>query len=165
MFRKVIELGVTVKRISDIEFVAFNPDGAVAAVAGHPEVARRTAVNLLDETAWPKNFLYCYSMGGKQDHLLDKDVDRHAEIFSSFRKAWDAGYDDQEEDDRGCVLNENIKVCVIENNIPAFKKKLAGHTFGELQEKQDGDRKAKLERRRLEALASDPDTAHQPLTV
>lgn len=165
MFRKVIEVGVRVVKEAEEVFIATHPDFAGTIQADHPEKARRQMVDQIDAAAWPKNFMYCYSMGGKQDHLLDKEVDRHAEIFSSFRKAWDAGYDDQEEDDRGCVTNENIKVCVIENNIPAFKKKLAGHTFGELQEKQDGDRAAKLERRRLEALASDPATAHQPAQV
>jgi hypothetical protein len=29
----------------------------------------------------PKNFRYLYSMGGKEDHMVDKENDRHAEVF------------------------------------------------------------------------------------
>lgn len=174
MFKRVIELGVVVTKTTDADgndmyaAVYTDPEGKMAQYnADHPEKARRGLIEALDQlrgdgvATWPRNFLYCYSMGGKQDGLLDKDTDRHAEIFSTFRKLWDAGYDDQEEDDRGCVLNENIKVGIIENNIPQFKKKMNGRTFGEMQDERDSKKSERAERLRLEALASDPETAHQ----
>lgn len=152
MFRKVVEHGTVVVKDGD-QFVAVDPNTGAGALRDHPEDARRV---LLGDRL-PANFLYIYSMGGKQDHLLDKDVDRHAEIFKDFDVMRAAGYDDQEEDDRMCVTNRNIRVGIVENNIPAFKKIMAGRTFGEMQEERDAKKRSKLER-----LASDPATGERP---
>jgi hypothetical protein len=158
MFRRVVERGVEVRKTPEGRFIAETPDGKQF-ISDHPEISRRVAVESIDPDAMPRNFKYIFSMGGKQDDMLDKEVDRHAEIFSTFKKLWEAGYDDQEDDDRQCVTNSNIKVGIVENNIPAFKKKLGGKTFGELQHERDAARFDKIERRRLERLAADPETA------
>lgn len=60
----------------------------------------------------PANFLWCYSMGGKQDHLIDKKVDYHADVFPD---------------------EDAIKAAGYFNNIPHFKKQMAGRTFAEIE--------------------------------
>lgn len=84
--------------------------------------------------AAPPNFLWCYSLGGKQDHLLDLDVDRHADVFPDEETLAAAGYTSQESHDLLCVLSESNKVGIPANNIPAFNKRLAGRTFGQVEQ-------------------------------
>lgn len=175
MFRRVIERGVIVTKRGEGFYEANSEDGVLSYTDDHPEKARRHVIEWIDQreavepdceimASWPTNFLYCYSMGGKQDDMLDKDVDRHAEVFATFKGLWDAGYDDQEDDDRGCVTNENTRVGIIQNNIPSFKKKMAGRSFGDMQDERDSVRNDRKERLRLEALASNPETG-APLSV
>jgi hypothetical protein len=40
----------------------------------------------------PENIDLIYSLGGKSDHLIDKDIDRHAKIFESDNDISNAGY-------------------------------------------------------------------------
>lgn len=83
--------------------------------------------------SWPANFLICFSMGGREDHFLDLDVDRHADVFPSWEAMEAAGYESQHESDLLCVLLPTTRVGIPQNNIPHFKKKLAGRTFAEAQ--------------------------------
>jgi hypothetical protein len=81
----------------------------------------------------PDNLLTVFSLGGKQDHLLDLAVDRHAEVFPDEAAIAAAGYESQDANDLLCVLSVNHRVGIPANNIPAFRKRLAGRTFGELE--------------------------------
>lgn len=81
----------------------------------------------------PANFLWCYSMGGKQDHLVDKSVDYHADVFTSQDQMDEAGYYNQEESDLLCVIAPSNKIGIPANNIPHYKKGMAGRTFGEIE--------------------------------
>lgn len=90
----------------------------------------------------PVNFLICYSMGGRQDKLVDKDTMRHADVFPDFESMEAAGYMSQHESDLLCVLLPTTRVGIPQNNIPHFKKALDGRTFSEAQE----DRRAKKTR-------------------
>ena len=47
----------------------------------------------------PNNFKYLFSMGGKEDHLIDKENDRHAEVFPDDAAILDAGYMNQSASD------------------------------------------------------------------
>ena len=85
------------------------------------------------EGAAPENFLWVYSLGGKEDHLLDLEVDRHADVFPSEEAVEEAGYYSQEDHDLLCVVSPNHKVGIPANNIPHFNKKLDGRTFGEVE--------------------------------
>lgn len=147
MFRQHVERGVTV-RMKGEHYLA--EDGSLGWVADRPEDARRAAL----AGRLPANFYYLYSMGGKEDALIDKDVDRHADIFKSEETMAAAGYSSQEGDDTQCVTLPNHRIGIVENNIPAFKKIMAGRTFAEMQEERDAKKRSKLER-----LASDPETA------
>ena len=75
-----------------------------------------------------------FSLGGKQDHLLNLDVDRHADVFPDEDTLAAAGYTSQDSHDLLCVLSESNRVGIPANNIPAFNKRLAGRTFGQVEQ-------------------------------
>jgi hypothetical protein len=85
----------------------------------------------------PENFRYLYSMGGKQDYLINKELDRHAEVFPDDVAILEAGYSNQDASDLLAITLPSNKIGIPQNNIPHFRKKLAGRTFGELQEERD----------------------------
>jgi hypothetical protein len=81
----------------------------------------------------PRNFKWLYSLGGKQDHLIDLDRDRHAEVFPTAEALEAAGYFNQEGDDRLAVEAPTHKIGIVANNIPHFRKRQGTDTFGSLQ--------------------------------
>jgi hypothetical protein len=95
-------------------------------------------------TQLPENFILIYSMGGKQDNLINVEVDRHAEVFPTFEELVEAGYTDQEDSDILAALMPSNKVGIVANNIAHFKKKMAGNTFGGMQHDRDEKRSNKL---------------------
>lgn len=85
----------------------------------------------------PSNFKYLFSMGGREDHLIDKENDRHAEVFPDDAAILDAGYMNQDASDLLAITLPTNKIGIPQNNIPQFRKRLAGRTFGELQQERD----------------------------
>lgn len=81
----------------------------------------------------PANMLWIYSMGGKQDDLLDPDTERHADVFPTIEAILAAGYMSQHESDLLSVLLPTTRIGIPQNNIPHFRKKLADRTFSEVQ--------------------------------
>lgn len=90
----------------------------------------------MSEEGWPPNFLICYSMGGKQDHLIDPETMRHADVFPDLDAIDAAGYLSQHESDLLSVLLPTTRIGIPQNNIPHFSKKLAGRTFSEAQQER-----------------------------
>ena len=82
----------------------------------------------------PPNFLHVYSMGGKQDHLVDKDTERHADVFPDEDAIAAAGYMSQDASDLLAVLLPTTRIGIPLNNIPAHRRRLAGRTFAEAQQ-------------------------------
>jgi hypothetical protein len=91
----------------------------------------------------PRNFRYLFSMGGKQDHLIDPDVDRHADVFPDEAAILDAGYMNQSESDLLAITLPTTRIGIPANNIKHFNKKIAGRTFSTLQSERDRKLKAK----------------------
>ena len=83
-------------------------------------------------------------MGGKEDHLVNKETDRHAEVFPDDAAILDAGYMNQSASDLLAITLPSNKIGIPANNIRHFNKKMAGRTFGELQNERDEKRLAKL---------------------
>jgi hypothetical protein len=81
----------------------------------------------------PDNFVIIFSMGGIQDHLVDKENDRHADVFPSMDALIEAGYTDQEESDLLAATLPVNKIGIVVNNIPHLKKKQGRGTFATLQ--------------------------------
>jgi hypothetical protein len=92
----------------------------------------------------PKNFRYLYSMGGKEDHLINKETDRHADVFPDDAAILDAGYGNQDASDLLAITLPTNKIGIPANNIKHFNKKMAGRTFSTLQEERDEKISAKL---------------------
>lgn len=79
------------------------------------------------------NFRWLYSMGGKEDHLIDVERDRHAEVFPTKAALDAAGYFDQSASDILAITAPTNRIGIVANNIPHFKKKQGAATFGDLQ--------------------------------
>ena len=88
------------------------------------------------EPRCPSNFKYLYSLGGREDHLVDLENDRHADVFPDDAAILDAGYSNQDASDLLAITLPSNKIGIPQNNIPHFRKRLAGRTFGELQKER-----------------------------
>jgi len=84
----------------------------------------------------PTNFRYVYSMGGKEDDLVDKDTERHADVFPDVEVMEELGYSNQEESDLLAILLPTTRIGIPSNNIAHFNKKMAGRTFSELEQER-----------------------------
>ena len=83
----------------------------------------------------PENFILIYSFGGKQDHLIDKNNDRHADVYIDYDRMIAEGYYDIEPDDKLAAIGENKRVGIYRNNIPHLIKKQGENNFSEWQKK------------------------------
>lgn len=81
----------------------------------------------------PPNMLIVYSLGGREDGLLNHDIDRHADVFASLAAVVEAGYSSQHESDLLSVLLPTTRIGIPANNIRHFNARLAGKTFSEAQ--------------------------------
>jgi hypothetical protein len=86
---------------------------------------------------FPNNFRYLFSLGGKQDHLIDLDNERHAEVFTDLEAIEAAGYSNQDASDLLAITLPTNKIGIPANNIKHFNRKMAGRTFGEIQRERD----------------------------
>jgi hypothetical protein len=81
----------------------------------------------------PANFLWCFSMGGRQDYLIDQEKDYHADVFPNSDALELAGYYSQDSNDLLCVVAPSNRIGIPANNIPHFNKKMAGRTFSQIE--------------------------------
>ena len=77
----------------------------------------------------PANFRYLFSMGGKQDHLINRELDRHVDVFPDMESLIAAGYKSQHINDLWAVTAATNKIGIVQKNIPQFKKRLGRRTF------------------------------------
>lgn len=80
----------------------------------------------------PSNFRYLFSTGGTQDHMIHPDHDRHADVFPNEEGLEQAGYMNQSANDLLAILLPTTRIGIPANNIPHFKKRLAGRTFSQM---------------------------------
>jgi hypothetical protein len=81
----------------------------------------------------PQNFILIYSFGGKEDHLINRNIDRHSDVFPNHDEMVNAGYNDIAEDDKQAAINVNFRVGLYRNNIKHFIKKMGDKKFSEWQ--------------------------------
>jgi hypothetical protein len=105
----------------------------------------------------PSNFLWVYSYGGIEDHLLDPRTDRVADVFPDEPAITAAGWSSQEASDLLAVLGPRL-VGIPANRIPQFLRRLRGRRFSQWQHEVDTERDARLRRRNepRDTSASDP---------
>jgi len=94
------------------------------------EVSLFRSIPEVDTTA---NFRYLFSTGGLQDHLINPDNDRHADVFPTLQAIEDAGYSSQDENDLLAISLPTPRVGITANNIKHFNKKMNGRRFSELR--------------------------------
>jgi hypothetical protein len=80
----------------------------------------------------PDNFRVVFSYGGKQDHMIDRERDRHADVFPTKEALEAAGYFDQSDNDLLAVVAPSNKIGIVANNLPVANKRFAGRTMSEL---------------------------------
>lgn len=86
----------------------------------------------------PPNMVLIYSLGGKEDHLIDLARERHNDVFPSIEALEAAGYTCASEDDNVAWRSENHRIGVLSNNIPQYTKKMGGRRFSEIESGRRG---------------------------
>jgi hypothetical protein len=94
----------------------------------------------LVEPAPPSNFRWVYSYGGREDHLLDPAVDRVADVYADEAAIRADGWHSQDSSDLLAVLGP-APVGIPANNIPQYRKRMAGRTFRQWQAEVDARRR------------------------
>ena len=89
-------------------------------------------VKLCKAASLPANFVIIYSMGGKQDHLLDLSVDRHADVFPTLKAMERAGYTDQADCDLLAPLLPTNRIGIVRNNIRHLVVRQGNQSFSQL---------------------------------
>lgn len=79
----------------------------------------------------PNNFIVIYSFGGKQDLFIDREIDRHSDVFTDYEQMIAEGYNDISDDDKQAAINTNFKVGLYRNNIPAYIKRMKQKKFSD----------------------------------
>lgn len=82
----------------------------------------------------PDNFRWLFSLGGREDHLIDRDRDRHADVFPDVDSISAAGYESQDASDLYAITLATTRVGIPANNIRHFRKQQGSATFGDLQQ-------------------------------
>ena len=91
--------------------------------------------DLKKEGKLPGNFTTIFSFGGRQDNLIDRETDRHSDVFHSKEALLKAGYYLMGDDDSQASINPNHKIGLYRNNIPHLIKKMQDKSFSEWQKK------------------------------
>ncbi len=81
----------------------------------------------------PENFILIYSFGGRQDNHIDREVDRHSDVFPDYEEMIAHGYNDIAEDDKQAAINPSHKVGLYRNNIKHFIKKMGDKKFSDFK--------------------------------
>jgi hypothetical protein len=87
----------------------------------------------------PPNFLWVYSYGGREDHLIDPDRDRTADVFPDTESMWEQGYADNSASDLLAVTGP-ARVGIPANNIPHFRKRQGVWSFRTWQQETEAAR-------------------------
>jgi hypothetical protein len=95
-----------------------------------------TMFRSIPEVDTTPNFRYLFSTGGLQDHLIDPDNDRHADVFPTPEAITEAGYVSQDENDLLAIALPTVRVGITANNIRHFNKKMNGRRFSELRQRK-----------------------------
>ena len=80
----------------------------------------------------PVNLRILFSLGGMEDHLVDRDADRHADVFPDLESLTAAGYVDQGASDLMAVVHPSHRIGIVANNIPTANKRFAGRPMSGL---------------------------------
>jgi hypothetical protein len=85
----------------------------------------------------PENMRIIFSYGGRQDHLIDRDIHRHADVFPTLEALEAAGYFNQEDNDILAAVAPTTRIGIVQNNLPVARKRFAGRSMSELQDRSE----------------------------
>lgn len=111
----------------------------------------------------PENLLWFYSYGGTQDHVIDPQTDRVADVFPDEEAIAAAGWSSQEASDLLAVLGPRL-VGVPANRIPHFLRRLDGRRFSEWQAEVDAERHTRRGAAAVRAITSAPSARRRDRT-
>jgi hypothetical protein len=95
-------------------------------------------VALIKERApYPLNMRFIFSYGGRQDILIDDEIDRHADVFPTLEALDQSGYYNQEENDLLAVVAPTHKIGIVANNIPTARKRFQGKAMRYIIQRAD----------------------------
>lgn len=91
----------------------------------------------------PENFKWVYSLGGREDHLIDLTVERHVDIFPDEDSLAEAGYTSRGQAEEGCLVSVlgPQRIGIAANNIRHLQKKQGPSRWSDLQRAQDDRRR------------------------
>lgn len=117
LFKKVVQYELDKKRV---EYVRIHSSGdfyntkylkAWADIArNNPDIifyGYTKSIPLFKHLTAPENFVFCFSVGGKKDHLI-KSTDHHAKIFNNKKELLKAGYKDCSKDDLMMLTTKKV---------------------------------------------------------
>lgn len=112
-----------------LHIATLRPDVLFYAYTKEVDRVRRVAADA------PPNLMFCFSLGGREDHLVDtrEGGDRHVDVFPTKDALLEAGYTPQTSHDLLCVVAPSTRVGIVSNNIAAFKKAQGARTFGQIE--------------------------------
>ena len=98
------------KGIDNIEFYAYTK-----------EVERFKALNTHYSDIYPTNFKCIYSLGGKNDKMINQTKDRHARVFQTETELLERGYIDVSQNDL-LALTDNPKIGLVYHGTKGYDK-------------------------------------------
>ncbi len=78
--------------------------------------------------------------GGRQDFMIDPEVDRHSDVFPDYDEMISLGYNDIGDNDKLAAIHPNKKVGLFRNNIPHFIKRMGDRKFSDFNANRQGNR-------------------------
>lgn len=95
----------------------------------------------------PPNFRWVYSLGGREDHLVDATTERHVDVFPDEESLAEAGYTSRAKE--GCLVSVlgPQKIGIAANRIEYLRRRQGDKRFSELQAAQDECRRGRANRR------------------
>lgn len=91
-------------------------DKWIQIIRSFPEVqfyAYTKSIPFFKNKQLPNNFTVIFSYGGKLDHLIDRQTDRHSAVFSTLEQLLDSGYADAHKDDSIAFTSNNNKIGLV----------------------------------------------------
>lgn len=84
------------------------------------------------EDRLPPNLRTIYSYGGLQDHLIDPERHRHADVFPDVETLDAQDYTDQTASDLIAICAPTTRIGIPANNLPVPNRRFAGRTMSQL---------------------------------
>ena len=107
-----------------LNIISMNPDVNFYAYTKQVSMFKNTELH-----RFLKNYTLIYSMGGKEDHLINLNTDRHSMVFETLAELNEAGYINASNDDAIAFNSENKKIGLVYHGVKRYDKTTFKHVF------------------------------------